>query len=196
MLRRSATVGAVDQAEVIQVLTTEVPLLARTPEEIRAEVRRALEARLEMVAEGDTDEVSRIDAHVAAYRWLLGNTDIAPYTGRRVLVLTARDLAFEQSTGRDHAEQNTHAYNDPVRLYPEAVFDAIAWAPASSTTLRRATEPRDLTSRLPPGGQVQFEAGREVACAGFAVTAPPLGYMPEPPAPISTHARVHGANRL
>jgi hypothetical protein len=65
---------------------------------------------------------------VATYRWLLGETDIAPYTGRRVSVLTVRDLAFEQSTGRDHAEQNTHPYNHPERLYPEAVFDAICWA--------------------------------------------------------------------
>ena len=43
-------------------------------------------------------------------------------------VLTTSDLAIEQSTGRDHAEQNTHRYNDPVRLDPEAVFDAICWA--------------------------------------------------------------------
>ena len=110
------------------MLITDVPLLARTPDEIRAEIRRALEARVEMVAEGDTDEVSRIDAHVAAYRWLLGETDVAPVTGRRVLARTRTDLALEQATGRDHAEQNTHAYNDPVRLYPEAVFDAISWA--------------------------------------------------------------------
>jgi len=110
------------------VLTTDVPLLARTPEEIQAEIRRALEARLEMVAEGDTDEVRRIDGHVAAYRWLLGESDVAPVTGRRVPAWTVEDLAIEQAPGRDHAEQNTHAYNDPGRLYPEAVFDAICWA--------------------------------------------------------------------
>ena len=67
-------------------------------------------------------------AHVAAYRWLLGETDVAPVTGRRVPACTAGDLAIEQAPGRDHAEQNTHAYNDPGRLYPEAVFDAISWA--------------------------------------------------------------------
>ena len=58
----------------------------------------------------------------------LGDTDVAPYTGRRVPVLTTSDLAIEQSTGRDHAQQNTHRYDDPVRLDPEAVFDAISWA--------------------------------------------------------------------
>jgi hypothetical protein len=45
-----------------------------------------------------------------------------------VPALTARDLAIEQDAGRDHAERNTHRYNDPERLYPEAVFDAICWA--------------------------------------------------------------------
>ena len=131
--RRSATVGApVDRVEVIQVtqalLTDAAPLLVRTPEEIRAEIRRALEARREAAGEGDADEVRRIDIHVATYHWLLGDTEVAPYTGRRVPVLTTSDLAIEQSTGRDHAEQNTHRYDDPVRLVPEAVFDAICWA--------------------------------------------------------------------
>ena len=110
------------------LLTDAAPLLVRTPEEIRAEIRRALEARREAAGEGDADEVRRIDIHVATYHWLLGDTEVAPYTGRRVPVLTASDLAFEQSTGCDHAEQNTHRYDDPVRLVPEAVFDAICWA--------------------------------------------------------------------
>ena len=110
------------------MLAPHVPLLARTPEEIRAEARRALAVHREMVAEGDMDEARRIEAHLAAYRWLLGDTDVAPVTGRRVPALTARDLAIEQDPGRDHAEQNTHRYNDPERLYPEAVFDAISWA--------------------------------------------------------------------
>jgi hypothetical protein len=110
------------------LLTDAAPLIVRTPEEIQAEIRRALEARREAVDEADADEVRRIDVHVATYHWLLGDTDVAPYTGRRVPVLTASDLAFEQSTGRDHAEQNTHRYDDPMRLVPEAVFDAICWA--------------------------------------------------------------------
>jgi hypothetical protein len=113
---------------VIHVLDPHVPLLARTPEEIRAEARRALAVHREMVAAGDMDEARRIEAHVTAYRWLLGDTDVAPITGRRVPALTARDLSLEQAPGRDHAEQNTHPYNDPERLYPEAVFDAISWA--------------------------------------------------------------------
>lgn len=108
------------------LLTESVPLLARTPAEIRAEVRRALAVHAELTA--DRHEAERIRTHVVTYRWLLGDTDVAPYTGRRVPVLTDRDLAIEQSPGRDHAEQNTHAYTDPERLYPEAVFDAIAWA--------------------------------------------------------------------
>ena len=91
------------------LLTDAAPLLVRTPEEIRAELQRALEARREAVGKGDADEVRRIDIHVATYHWLLGDTDVAPYTGRRVPVLTTSDLAFEQSTGRDHAEQNTTA---------------------------------------------------------------------------------------
>jgi hypothetical protein len=100
----------------------------RTPEEIRAEIQRALEARREAAGEGDAAEVRRIDIHVATYHWLVGDTDVAPYTGRRVPVLTTSDLAIEQSTGRDHAQQNTHRYDDPLRLDPEAVFDAISWA--------------------------------------------------------------------
>jgi hypothetical protein len=124
--------GPVDRAEVIQMtqtlLTDAAPLLVRTPDEIRAEIQRALEARREAVGEGDPDEVRRIDIHVATYYWLLGDTDVAPYTGRRVSALTTSDLALEQSTGRDHAQQNTHRYDDPVRLVPEAVFDAICWA--------------------------------------------------------------------
>lgn len=42
--------------------------------------------------------------------------------------LTTEDLAIEQDEGRDHAEQNTLPYDHPDRLYPKAVFDAIAWA--------------------------------------------------------------------
>ena len=119
----------VDRAEVIHVLLTdEVPMLARTPEEIRTEAWRALAVHPELIARGNVHEAERIRAHVATYRWLLGDTDVAPYTGRRVPARTVRDLAIEQSVGRDHAEQNTHAYNHPERLYPEAVFDAIAWA--------------------------------------------------------------------
>jgi hypothetical protein len=114
--------------EVIQVLATDVPLLARRPDEIRAELERALEVRRSMVAAGDSDEVSRIDAHVAAYRWLLGDTGVAPVTGRRVPAGTRGDLALEQAPGRDHAEQNTRPYNDPERTYQEGVFDAICWA--------------------------------------------------------------------
>ena len=110
------------------MLAPDVPLLARTPEEIRAEAWRALAVHREMLARGDVDEAHRIEAHVAAYRWLLGDNDVAPVSGRRVPALTARDLAIEQDPGRDHAEQNTHPYNDPERLYPEAVFDAISWA--------------------------------------------------------------------
>jgi hypothetical protein len=114
-------------AEDIQVLAT-VMLFARTPEEIRAEAWRALEIHREALARGELMLASRIEAHVATYRWLLGDTDVAPVTGRRVPELTARDLAIEQDQGRDYAEQNTLPYNHPDRLYPEAVFDAIAWA--------------------------------------------------------------------
>lgn len=110
------------------MLATDVSLLARTPDEIRAELDRALAVRRDMVAVGDSDEVRRIDAHVAAYRWLLGEVDIAPVTGRRVPADTRRDLALEQAPGRDHAEQNTHPYADPERTYLEGVFDAICWA--------------------------------------------------------------------
>jgi len=110
------------------VLAPDVPLLARTPVEIRAEARRALAVHREMVAAGDMNEARRIEAHVAPYRWLLGDTEVPPVTGRRVPALTVRDLSLEQAPGRDHAEQNTRPYNDPERLYPEAVFDAISWA--------------------------------------------------------------------
>ena len=110
------------------MLATDVRLLARTPDEIRAELARALQVRRDMVDAGDRDEVRRIDAHITAYRWLLGDTDIAPVTGRQVPARTARDLAIEQAPGRDHAEQNTRPYNDPERTYLEGVFDAIAWA--------------------------------------------------------------------
>ena len=110
------------------LLTDAAPLLVRTPEEIRAEIRRAVAARREAADEDDAAEVQRINIHVATYQWLLGDTEIAPFTGRRVPVLTTSDLAIEQSTGRDHAQQNTHRYDDPVRLGPEAVFDAISWA--------------------------------------------------------------------
>ena len=110
------------------MLATDGQLLGRTPDEIRAELERALEVRRAMVAVGDCDEVRRIDAHAAAYRWLLGDTDVAPVTGRRVQAATRRDLALEQAPGRDHAEQNTHPYNDPQRTYLEGVFDAICWA--------------------------------------------------------------------
>ena len=37
------------------LLTDAVPLLMRTPEEIRAEIQRALEARREAAGEGDAD---------------------------------------------------------------------------------------------------------------------------------------------
>jgi hypothetical protein len=114
--------------EVICTLATDVRLLAHTPDEIRAELARALQVRRAMVDAGDSDEVRRIDAHTTAYRWLLGDTDIAPVTGRQVPAGTRRDLALEQAPGRDHAEQNTRPYNDPERTYLEGVFDAIAWA--------------------------------------------------------------------
>ena len=90
------------------MLAPDVPLLARTPEEIKAEARCALAVHRGMIAEGDMDEARRIEAHVAAYMWLLGDADVAPVTSRRVPVLTARDLAIEQDEGRDHAEQNIH----------------------------------------------------------------------------------------
>ena len=64
------------------MLATDVRLLARTPDEIRAELARALQVRRDMVDAGDRDEVRRIDAHTTAYRWLLGDTDTAPVTGR------------------------------------------------------------------------------------------------------------------
>ena len=110
------------------------------------------------------DEARRIEAHVAAYRWLLGDTDVAPVTGRRVPALTARDLAIEQAPGRDHAEQNTHPYNDPERLYPEAVFDAISWARGQLLRppvglLNRGAGPRPLR----PPGAVQSR-GRDERC--------------------------------
>ena len=44
-----------------------------------------------------------------------------------VVFATRPDGTGFSATGRDHAEQNTHADEDPDRLY-EAVFDAIAWA--------------------------------------------------------------------
>ena len=59
------------------LLTDAVPLLMRTPEEIRAEIQRALEARREAANEGDAAEVRRIDIHVATYHWLVGDTDVA-----------------------------------------------------------------------------------------------------------------------
>ena len=104
-----------------------VPLLARTPEEIRAEAWRALALHPKALAR-DVNEARRIEAHVATYRWLLGDIDVAPYTGRRVPALTARDLAIEQDAGRDLAEQGVLPYNHQERIWPEAVFDAIAWA--------------------------------------------------------------------
>jgi hypothetical protein len=110
------------------MLATDVRLLARTPDEIRAELARALQVRRDMVDAGDSDEVRRIDAHTTAYRWLLGDTDTAPVTGRPGPPRTLRDLADEQADGRDHAEQPTRPYNDPERTYLEGVFDAIAWA--------------------------------------------------------------------
>jgi hypothetical protein len=112
---------------VIKVPATAV-LLAHTPEEIRAEARRALTLLCAAIDRRDHAQADRIRAHVTAYAWLLGETDVAPVTGRRVPALTARDLSLEQAPGRDHAEQNTHRYNDPARVFPEAVFDAIAWA--------------------------------------------------------------------
>jgi hypothetical protein len=77
---------------------------------------------------GEVALARRIEAHIAAYRWLLGESDVAPATGRRVAALTTQDLAIEQDEGRDHAEQNTLPDNHPDRFYPEAVFDAISWA--------------------------------------------------------------------
>ena len=77
---------------------------------------------------GTTMQAARIEAHLAAYAWLLGDVDVAPVTRRRVPPVTARDLFLEEAPGRDHAERNTHRYDDPERLFPEAVFDAIAWA--------------------------------------------------------------------
>ena len=106
----------------------EVPLLAHPLEAIRAEAWRALAVHHSAVARGDLARARRIEAHIAAYQWLLGETDTAPVTGRRIPAATRRDLALEQNPGRDHAEQNTHPYNHPARLFPEAVFDAIAWA--------------------------------------------------------------------
>ena len=115
-------------------------LLARTPAEIRAEHTRAT-ALLEQVTEraaalrrqrdplapAFAGDAARIRVHLITYEWLLGDSDTAPVTGRRLDPLTGRDLALEQAPGRDHAERNTHRYNDPERLFPEAVFDAIAW---------------------------------------------------------------------
>jgi hypothetical protein len=126
--------------EVIHMVKTD--LLARTPEQIRTEARRALAVHREATdraahyrLRGEEwravmyeNQASRIRAHVTAYTWLLGETDVAPVTGRRVPARTTRDLWIEQCPGRDHAEQNTHRVNDPERLFPEAVFDAIAWA--------------------------------------------------------------------
>lgn len=116
--------------------------LTRPPEEIRAEAARAA-ALVATVAKraaqhragGDLARARRCDAqlvriraHLQAYDWLLGVTDVAPVTGRRVPAVTTRDLWLETAPGRDHAEQNSHSYDDPVRARPEAVFDAIAWA--------------------------------------------------------------------
>ena len=69
---------------------------------------------------------------------------MAPVTGRRVPALTARDLAIEQDPGRDHAEQNTHPYNHPERLYPEAVFEPGPLRPPGAMQSRG----RDETLRL------------------------------------------------
>ena len=130
------------------LLTDAAPLLVRTPEEIRAEIRRALEARRDAVDEGDADEVRRIDVHVATYYWLLGDTDVAPYTGRRVPVLTTSDLAFEQSMGRDHAEQKTPtATTTRFASSRRPSSTPSAGRVASSTTRRRATEPRASSGR-------------------------------------------------
>lgn len=117
------------------------PLLARTPAEIRAEHTRATALLQEATARADmlrrqrdplastfAGAAARVRVHLITYEWLLGDTDTAPVTGRRLDTLTRRDLAIEQAPGRDHAERNTHRYNDPERLFPEAVFDAIAWA--------------------------------------------------------------------
>ena len=91
----------------------------------------------------------RIEAHVAAYRWLLGDTDVAPVTGRRVPALTARDLAIEQDPGRDHAERNTHRVQRPGAALPGGRLRRhLLGARPVPTTPRRATEPRgpDLAS--------------------------------------------------
>jgi hypothetical protein len=123
---------------VTELLTS---LFARSPAEIRAEHTRAaallgeltarvatLRTRGDPLAPTFSGAAARIQVHLITYQWLLGDSDRAPVTGRRLDKLTARDLAIEQAPGRDHAERNTHRYNDPERLFPEAVFDAIAWA--------------------------------------------------------------------
>ena len=87
--------------------------LTRPPDEIRAEVARATAARRQAVANaadyrargdvpglaGTTMQAARIEAHLAAYAWLLGDVDVAPVTRRRVPPVTARDLFLEQAPG-------------------------------------------------------------------------------------------------
>lgn len=56
-------------------------LFARTTEEIRAEARRAQSLEQRALERGEVALACRIQAHVAAYRWLLGEADVAPLTG-------------------------------------------------------------------------------------------------------------------
>ena len=156
--RRSATVGTpVDRVEVTQVtqalLTDAAPLLVRTPQEIRAEIRRALEARREAVDEADADEVRRIDVHVATYHWLLGDTDVAPYTGRRVPVLTPATRASSSPRA-----VTTPAEHPPLRRPdasgPGGRFDAIGARPARRPAVGllsavSAAHDRRVLGRLP-----------------------------------------------
>jgi hypothetical protein len=124
---------------VVVVLVQSV--LARTQEQIREEHARATDYLASVIARAAAAraqrdrraadyaaEAARVRAHVLTYAWLLGDVDTAPVTGRRLTAFTVRDLAIEQAPGRDHAERNTHRYNDPERVFPEAVFDALAWA--------------------------------------------------------------------
>ena len=109
------------------MLATDVRLLARTPEEIRAELARALQVRRDMVDAGDRDEVRRIDAHTAAYRWLLGDTDIAPVTGRRVPAGNGGTWRSSRPRARPRRAEHPPVQRPGAPL-PGGVFDAIAWA--------------------------------------------------------------------
>lgn len=117
-------------------------VFARSPAEIRAEYERGTGYVADMTAraaaaraqrdhrraEDYAVRAARVRVHVLTYAWLLGEVDTAPVTGRRLTAFTVRDIAIEQAPGRDHAERNTHRYDDPERVFPEAVYDALAWA--------------------------------------------------------------------